>query len=71
MYGMKKGGGKKKMNGMNGMKKKKKPAKKKPMKRMGYQNEEKTYCKEANGTARGYFEEAFGASQRKAHGYDA
>ena len=36
MYGMKKGSGKKKMNGMNGMKKKKKPAKKKPTKRMGY-----------------------------------
>ena len=49
-------------------------ARKKPKvttKRMGYQNEEKTYCKEANGTARGYFKEAFGASQRKAHGYDA
>ena len=36
MYGMKKGGGKKTMKGMNGIKKKKKPAKKKPTKRMGY-----------------------------------
>lgn len=71
MYGMKKSGGKKKMNGMAGMKKKKKPAKKKPMKRMGYQDEEKAYCKEANGTARSYFEEAFSASQRKTHDYDA